>query len=116
MIVRKISEYFTNVGDMDTTTGSDIKIGDGSKKTFKTVTGMWCEDSSRHLKIEEEQDDEESWGFEGGYSSERGRSRHSLDWQVVSSGKICQLRVKEMMKEKGMTLMGRIKVVHHCLR
>jgi hypothetical protein len=50
MIVRKISEYFTNVGDMDTTTGSDIKIGDGSKKTFKTVMRMWCEDSSRHLK------------------------------------------------------------------
>jgi hypothetical protein len=26
-----------------TTTGADIQIGDGSKKTFKTVIGMWCE-------------------------------------------------------------------------
>ncbi len=33
----------------------------------------------------EEQGDEESWGFEGGYSSDRGCSRHSLDWQ---SGKL----------------------------
>jgi hypothetical protein len=43
--------------------------------------GMWREDSSRDLKMGEEQDDEESWGFEGGYSSDRGHSRHSLDWQ-----------------------------------
>jgi hypothetical protein len=43
--------------------------------------GMWCEDSSHTSKMGEEQDDEESWGFEGGYSSDRGRSRHSLDWQ-----------------------------------
>ncbi len=54
-------------------------------KTLKTVIGMWHEDSSRNSKIGEEQDDEESWGFEGGYSSDRGRSRHSLDWQ---SGKL----------------------------
>jgi hypothetical protein len=60
-----------------TTTGSDIKIGDGSKKTFKTVMGMWREDSSRNSKMGEEQDDEESWGFEGGYSSDRGHSRQS---------------------------------------
>jgi hypothetical protein len=63
------------------TMGSDMKIGDGSKKTFKTVMGVWRENSSRNLKMGEEQDDEESWGFEGGYSSDRGRSRHSLDWQ-----------------------------------
>ncbi len=64
-----------------TTMGSDMKIGDGSKKTFKKVMGTWCEDSSHNSKIGEEQDDEESWGFEGGYFSDRGRSRHSLDWQ-----------------------------------
>jgi hypothetical protein len=64
-----------------TTTGAGIKIGDGSKKTFRTVVGMWREDSSRKLKMGEEQDDEKSWGFEGGYSSDRGHSRHSLDWQ-----------------------------------
>jgi hypothetical protein len=61
-----------------TTTGSDIKIGDGSKKTFKTVMGTWREDSSPNLKMGEEQDDEKSWGFEGGSSSDRGGSRHSL--------------------------------------
>ncbi len=43
-----------------TTTGSEIKIGDGSKKTFKTVMGMWREDSSRNSKMGEEQDDEEN--------------------------------------------------------
>ncbi len=32
----------------------------------------------------EEQDDEETWGLEGGYSFDRGLSRHSLDF---SSGK-----------------------------
>ncbi len=63
-----------------TTTGTDIKNGYGSKKTFKTVMGMWHEDSSHNSKMGEEQDDEESWGFEGGYSSDRGCSRHSLDW------------------------------------
>jgi hypothetical protein len=68
-----------------TTTGSDTKIGDVSKKTFKTVMGTWYEDSSHYLKMGEEQDDEESWGFGGGYSSDRGHSRHSLDWQ---SGKL----------------------------
>jgi hypothetical protein len=61
-----------------TTTGSDIKIEHGSKKAFKTVMGTWCEDSSCNSKIGEEQNDEESWGFEGGYSSDRKRSRHSL--------------------------------------
>jgi hypothetical protein len=42
------------------TTGSDVKIGDGSKKTFKTVMGMWREDSSQTLKMGEEQHDEAS--------------------------------------------------------
>ncbi len=68
-----------------TTMGSDMKIGDGLKKTFKTVVGMWGEDSTRNSKMGEEQNDEESWGFEGGYSSDRGRRRHSLDWK---SGKL----------------------------
>jgi hypothetical protein len=63
------------------TTGSDIKIGDSSKKTFKTVMVTLCEDSSHNLNMGEEQDDELSWGLEGGYLSDRGCSRHSLDWQ-----------------------------------
>jgi hypothetical protein len=63
-----------------TTTGSDIKIGDSSKKTFITVMGTWCEDSSQTSKMGEKQDDEETQGLEGGYSYDRGCSRHSLDW------------------------------------
>ncbi len=54
--------------------GSDIIIGDGPKKTFTTVLAAWHEDTSRNLKKGQGQDDEESWGFEGGYSSDRGRS------------------------------------------
>ncbi len=68
-----------------TTTGSDIKIGDGSKKTFQTVMGTWREDSSQTLKMGEKQDDEETWRLESGYSSNRGRSRHCLDYH---SGKL----------------------------
>ena len=68
-----------------TTTGSDIKIGDSSKKTFITVMGTWCEDSSQTSKMKKKQDDEEMWGLEGGYSSDRGLSRHSLDFH---SGKL----------------------------
>jgi hypothetical protein len=65
--------------------GADIKIGNGSKKIFQTVMGSWREDSSQTLKMGEKQDDEETWGLEGGYSSDRGLSRHSLDYH---SGKL----------------------------
>jgi hypothetical protein len=74
-----------------------MKIGDGSKKTFKTVMGTWHEDSSHNLKMGEEQDDEESWGFESGYSSGRERSRHSLDWQ---NGKLRENRSGESEGEE----------------
>jgi hypothetical protein len=40
-----------------TTTGADIKIGHGLKKTFQTFMGSWREDSSQTLKMEEKQDD-----------------------------------------------------------
>jgi hypothetical protein len=43
-----------------TTTGSDIKIGNGLQKTFQTVMGTWREDSSQTLKMGEKQDDEET--------------------------------------------------------
>jgi hypothetical protein len=69
-----------------TSTGSDIKIGDGLKKTFKTVMGTWREDSSQTLKMREKQDDEETRELEGGYSSDRGRSRHSLDYHTGKLG------------------------------
>ena len=64
----------------NTTTGADIKIGDGSKKTFQTVMGSWREDISQTLKMGEKQDDEETWGLEGGHSLDRGISRHSIDF------------------------------------
>ncbi len=68
-----------------TTTGADIKIGDGLKKTFQTVMGSWREESSQTSKMGEKQDDEETWELEDGYSSDRGLSRHSLDYH---SGKL----------------------------
>ncbi len=34
-----------------TTTGADIKIGDGLKKTFQTVMGSWREDISQTSKM-----------------------------------------------------------------
>ena len=68
-----------------TATGADIKSGDGSKKTFQTVMGSWREYSSQTSKMGEKQDDEEMRGLEGGYSSDRGLSRHSLDYH---SGKL----------------------------
>ncbi len=40
-----------------TTTGSGIKIEDGSKKTFKTVMGTWHVDSSQTSNMGEKQDD-----------------------------------------------------------
>jgi hypothetical protein len=68
-----------------TTTGADIKIGDGSKKTFQTVIGSWREDISQTSKMGENQDDEETWRLEGEYSSNKRLSRHSLDYH---SGKL----------------------------
>jgi hypothetical protein len=65
------------------TMGAEIKIGDGLKTTFQTVMATWREDSSQTSKMGEKQDDEETWGFEGGYSSDRGLSRHSLDYHSV---------------------------------
>ncbi len=69
-----------------TTMGADIKIGDGSKKTFQTVMRSWREVISQTLKIGEKQDDEETWGLEGGYLSDRGISRHSIDFHKGKLG------------------------------
>jgi hypothetical protein len=57
----------------------------------------WCEDTSHNSKKRESQDDEESWGFEGGYSSDRGRSRHSLDWE---NGKLRENSLGESEEEE----------------
>jgi hypothetical protein len=42
--------------------------------------GSWREDVSQPSKMGEKQDDEETWGLEGGYSSDRGVSRYSKDF------------------------------------
>jgi hypothetical protein len=68
------------VGEIDYNYRSRHKIGDGSKKTLQTVMGSWREDVSQPLKMGEKQDDEDLWGLEGGYSSDRGVSRHSIDF------------------------------------
>jgi hypothetical protein len=62
------------------------KIGDGSKKTFQTVMRSWREDISQTSKMGEKQDDEETWGFEGGYLSDRGISRQSIDFHKGKLG------------------------------
>ncbi len=84
-----------------TTTESDIKIGDGSKKTFQTVMGTWREDSSQTLKMGEKQDDEETWGLEGGYSSDRGLSGHSLDYHSGKLGEKLSAESEREQEEEG---------------
>jgi hypothetical protein len=77
--------------------GLQLQIGDGSKKTFQTFMGAWREDRLQTLEMGEKQDDEETWGLEGGYSSDRGRSRHSLDYH---SGKLGENLSDESEGEK----------------
>jgi hypothetical protein len=42
--------------------------------------GSWREDFLQTSKMGEKQDNEETWGLEGGYSSNRGLNRHSVDF------------------------------------
>ncbi len=93
---KKWKEVYDNKKDMRvlyngwerwiTTMGADMKIGDGSKKTFQTVMGSWCEDISQTLKMGERQDDEEMWELEGGYLSDREIGRHSIDFHKGKLG------------------------------
>jgi hypothetical protein len=83
------------------TTGADIKIGDRSKKTFQTVMGSWGEDSSQTLKMGEKQDDEETWGPEGEYSSDRGLRRHSLDYHIDKLGENLLDESEQYRKKRG---------------
>ena len=63
----------------------------------------------------EKQDDEQTWGLEGGYSSDRGHSRHSLDSHSDKLGENLSDESEGEQEEEGKTLMGRMKGVHHCL-
>ncbi len=70
---------------MDYNYGSRHKDWRQIKENIQIVMGSWREDFSQTSKMGEKQDDEETWGLEGGYSSDRGLSKHSLDFH---SGKL----------------------------
>jgi hypothetical protein len=63
--------------------------------------GPWHEDSSQTLKMGEKQDDEETWGLEGGYSSDRGLSRHSLDYHSGKLGENLSVESEGGQEEEG---------------
>ena len=62
------------------TKGKETKVGDGTKKTVQAVIAIWYEETPQAEKTNESED-EEGFGLVGGYSSDRGHSRHSLAWQ-----------------------------------
>jgi hypothetical protein len=76
----------------------------------------WCEDFSQTLKMGERQDDEETWGLEGGYSSDRGLSRHSLDFHRGKLGENSSDESEGEQEEEGEDSDGENERVHHCLR
>jgi len=63
-------------------TGKNIQVGDGTKKTFHYVMGTWSNDEAPGLKeTNEDSEDEDGFLFGDGYSSDRPTSRHSSDWK-----------------------------------
>ena len=62
-----------------TTMGKNIKVGDGMTRTFHAVMATWYNETPKNQKSGKSEDDE-NFG-EGGYSSERACSKHSLAWQ-----------------------------------
>jgi hypothetical protein len=63
--------------------GKDIAVGDGSKKTFHYIMGSWYDEETPEYKEKiDESEDDDSFGNDGGYSSDRGRSRHSGAWKA----------------------------------
>ncbi len=59
------------------------------------------EDSSQTSKIGEKQDDEETCGLEDGYSTDRGYSRHSLDYHVGKLGENLSAESEREDEEEG---------------
>jgi hypothetical protein len=49
----------------------------------------------------EKQDDEETWGLEGGYSLDRGINRHSIDFHKGKLGENSSDESKEEQEEEG---------------
>jgi len=60
--------------------GKELKVGDGSKKTFHHVMGSWSNEKTPESENKNDESEEEDSGDEGGYSSDRARSRHSVAW------------------------------------
>ena len=72
--------------------GKEIKVGDGMRKTFHCVMASWYDEETPELKeTNDESEDEDGFGIGGGYSFDRGRSRHSIAWQ---SGKLRDVNMK----------------------
>jgi hypothetical protein len=62
--------------------GKEIKVGDGTRKTFHYVLATWYDEETPELKeTNANSEDEDGFVIGGGYSSDRGRSRHSIAWQ-----------------------------------
>jgi len=63
------------------TKGQEIKVSDGSRKTFHYVMGSWYDEKTGGSKEKnDESEEEENSEEEGGYSSDRARSRHRDAW------------------------------------
>jgi hypothetical protein len=63
--------------------------------------GSWREDVSQPLKMGEKQDDDKTWGLEGGNSSDRGVSRHSIDSHRGKLGENSSDESEEEQEEEG---------------
>jgi hypothetical protein len=69
--------------------------------------GTWRIDSSQISKMGEKQDDEETWGLEGGYLSDRGRIRHSLHYRSGKLGENLSAESEGEEEEEGEDLIGK---------
>ena len=63
--------------------GKEIVVGDGSKKTFHYIMGSWYDEETPESKEKiDESEYDDTFENDGGYSSDRGRSRHSGAWKT----------------------------------
>lgn len=63
------------------TKGKEINVSDGSRKTYHYVMGSWYDEKTPESKEKNDESEEEyDSGEEGGYSSDRARSRHQDAW------------------------------------
>ena len=65
-----------------TSKGKEIKVVGGMRKTFHYVMATWYDEETPESKeTNDESEDKDGFGIGGGYSSDRGHSRHSIAWQ-----------------------------------